>query len=155
MHYESLLQPYNIEERSREVAMRSMALRWRAQKACVRCWRLRNESQAMLMKWSVIKAFVWCPGVVSAIPCRDPCSRGRSCCQFWVVYEVKVECFGCFRVVCPTCNHYPATTFIFWSITLLGISKIFTKLVPREVLLTTNLRKPSLVTCFCKYLPKK
>ena len=57
MNRESILPLYTIEERSREVAMRSRALCRRAQKACTRSGRLRNESQAMLMMLRVIKAF--------------------------------------------------------------------------------------------------
>ena len=56
MNRESMLPPYTIEERSREVAMRSKALCWRAQKVCNRSWRLRNESQAILMRLRLIKA---------------------------------------------------------------------------------------------------
>ena len=53
MDNESILPPYTLEERSRELLMRSKMLRWRARKACTRSWRLRNESEALLviLKW--------------------------------------------------------------------------------------------------------
>ena len=49
MTSESILPPYTIQERSREVLMRSMALRWRARRACTRSWQLRNESEKLLI----------------------------------------------------------------------------------------------------------
>ena len=51
---EGLLPPYTQEERSRELSMRSRALRWRAQRICTQSKRLRDESETLLIKLSAI-----------------------------------------------------------------------------------------------------
>ncbi len=49
-----LLPPYTPEERSRELSMRSRAVRWRAQRICTQSKRLRDESATLLLTLSAI-----------------------------------------------------------------------------------------------------
>ncbi len=52
---EDLLPPYTVEERSRELTMRSQGLRWRARRLCEHSRHLREKSGGLLEQLKEMK----------------------------------------------------------------------------------------------------
>ena len=73
MTSKSILPLYTIQERSREVAMRSQALRWRARRASTRSGRLCNDGEAILisLRFSILAPLRSDPERTADIPARQ------------------------------------------------------------------------------------